>query len=149
VKPGDFFYIPAGTVHAIGAGISLIETQQNSDITYRLYDYGRPRELHLDDGIAVAKGEPYRAELKLHVPDRDDVTLVEGPLFRLDQVEGLPNEDVATRYCAGPLLVIPRKGEARIGIEPIAPGQCGLAPSLDHIGFAENGVCLIAQPLGA
>ena len=45
VKPGDFFYIPANTVHAIGAGISLIEIQQNSDTTYRLYDYGRPRQL--------------------------------------------------------------------------------------------------------
>ncbi|PEQ10193.1 mannose-6-phosphate isomerase, partial [Novosphingobium sp. PC22D] len=43
VRPGDFFHIPAGTVHAIGAGVSLIEVQQNSDITYRLYDYGRPR----------------------------------------------------------------------------------------------------------
>lgn len=149
VRAGDFFYIPAGTVHAIGAGISLIEVQQNSDITYRLYDYGRPRELHLDDGVAVARGEPYPAELKLHVPDRDDVTLVEGPLFRLDQVEGLPNEDVAARYCAGPLLVIPRKGSPRIGIEPIAPGGCGLARHLDEVAFDENGVCLIAQPLSA
>jgi mannose-6-phosphate isomerase len=65
VRSGYFFYIPAGTVHPIGAGISLIEVQQNSDITYRLYDYGRPRELYLDDGIAVAKGLPYPAELKL------------------------------------------------------------------------------------
>jgi mannose-6-phosphate isomerase len=78
VRAGDFFYIPAGTVHAIGAGISLIEVQQNSDITYRLYDYGRPRELHLDAGIAVAHGEPYPAELHLSVPDRDDVTLSKG-----------------------------------------------------------------------
>ncbi|WP_394659058.1 class I mannose-6-phosphate isomerase, partial [uncultured Novosphingobium sp.] len=54
VSPGDFFYIPANTVHAIGAGISLIEVQQNSDITYRLYDYGRPRELHLEESVAIA-----------------------------------------------------------------------------------------------
>jgi mannose-6-phosphate isomerase len=51
VKPGDYFYIPAGTVHAIGAGITLVEVQQYADITYRLYDYGRPRELHLEDGF--------------------------------------------------------------------------------------------------
>ena len=57
VAAGDFFYVPAGTIHAIGAGITLLEVQQNSDVTYRLYDYGRPRELHLDDGIAVAKPE--------------------------------------------------------------------------------------------
>jgi len=59
VKPGDVFYIPAGTVHAIGAGVTLVEVQQNVDVTYRLYDYGRPRELHLDDGVAVSRAEPY------------------------------------------------------------------------------------------
>ncbi len=59
VKTGDYFYIPAGTVHAIGAGITLVEVQQNADITYRLYDYGRPRELHLDDGVAVSRPAPY------------------------------------------------------------------------------------------
>jgi mannose-6-phosphate isomerase len=147
VKAGDFFYIPAGTVHAIGAGISLIEVQQNSDITYRLYDYGRARELHLDDGIAVASGAPYPVELRLTVPDREDVALVEGPLFRLDQVEGLPNEDVSARYGGGPLLVIPRRGEVRIGLEAIAPGGCGLAAEFDRIAFDPNGTCLIAQPL--
>ena len=59
VKPGDCYFIPAGTVHAIGAGITLAEIQQNVDVTYRLYDYGRPRELHLDDGVAVSQFAPY------------------------------------------------------------------------------------------
>jgi mannose-6-phosphate isomerase len=59
IRPGDYFYIPAGTVHAIGAGITLVEVQQYADITYRLYDYGRPRELHLSDGVAVSKPAPY------------------------------------------------------------------------------------------
>lgn len=54
VAPGEFYYVPPGTVHAIGAGITLIEFQQNQDVTYRLFDYGRPRELHLDDGVAVS-----------------------------------------------------------------------------------------------
>jgi len=53
-RPGDTFFIPAGTVHAIGSGLVLCEIQQNSDVTYRLYDYGRPRELHLDHAIAVS-----------------------------------------------------------------------------------------------
>src|SRR6187402_814057 len=79
VKAGDFFYIPANTVHAIGGGCSIIEIQQNSDITYRLYDYGRPRELHLDEAIAVARGEPHGAEFHRHVPT-GDVTLVQGPI---------------------------------------------------------------------
>jgi mannose-6-phosphate isomerase len=58
-KAGDVIYSPAQTVHAIGAGITLIEVQQNVDCTYRLYDYGRPRELHLEDGIAVSDPVPF------------------------------------------------------------------------------------------
>jgi mannose-6-phosphate isomerase len=54
VSPGETYFIPAGTVHAIGAGIALCEIQQHSDVTYRLYDYGRPRELHLDKALQVA-----------------------------------------------------------------------------------------------
>lgn len=59
VKAGDFVYVPSGTIHAICTGIVLLETQQSSDITYRVYDYdrkgddGNPRELHLDSSIEV------------------------------------------------------------------------------------------------
>jgi len=62
VKKGDCFFIPAGQVHAIGKGILLAEIQQNSDTTYRLYDYGRldkdgkPRELHVDKALSVMRG---------------------------------------------------------------------------------------------
>jgi mannose-6-phosphate isomerase len=59
VAAGDVIYSPANTVHAIGAGITLIEVQQNVDLTYRLFDYGRPRELHLEDGIAVSDPVPF------------------------------------------------------------------------------------------
>ena len=62
VKPGDAFFIPAGTVHAIGGGLALCEVQQHSDITYRLYDYGRPRELHLEKAMQVASTEAYDAK---------------------------------------------------------------------------------------
>ena len=54
VDAGDVFFVPAGTVHAIGAGVLLYEVQQASDVTYRLYDWGRPRELHLVEGLAAA-----------------------------------------------------------------------------------------------
>src|SRR5947209_6238975 len=60
-SPGDTFFLPAGTVHAIGAGLTLCEIQQNSDITYRLYDYGRGRELHLEDALAVSDLGPHPA----------------------------------------------------------------------------------------
>jgi mannose-6-phosphate isomerase len=60
-RPGDTFFIPAGTVHAIGAGLTICEIQQRSDITYRLYDYGRGRELHLDRALAVSRLGPHTA----------------------------------------------------------------------------------------
>ncbi len=59
VAPGNTFLTPAGPVHAIGAGIVLCEIQQNSDITYRLYDYGRPREVHLEQALEVLRLEPH------------------------------------------------------------------------------------------
>ncbi|MGH9613120.1 MAG: type I phosphomannose isomerase catalytic subunit [Bryobacteraceae bacterium] len=55
VEAGDTYFTPAGTVHAIGGGLVLCEIQQQSDITYRLYDYGRPRELHLERGLQVSQ----------------------------------------------------------------------------------------------
>ena len=55
VTTGDMIFVDAGTVHAIGPGVTLLETQQTSDTTFRLFDYGRPRELHLQQGIAVTK----------------------------------------------------------------------------------------------
>ena len=80
---GDFILVPSGTIHAIGAGISLLEFQQNADVTYRLYDYGRPRELHLDDGVAVAAAKPFDDGLVQHLSADEQRTLVDGPHFTL------------------------------------------------------------------
>jgi mannose-6-phosphate isomerase len=54
---GEMIYVAAGTVHTLGPGSIMLETQQQSDTTYRLYDYGRPRELHLQQGLDVMKEE--------------------------------------------------------------------------------------------
>jgi mannose-6-phosphate isomerase len=59
VNAGETYFVPPGTVHALGPGIVLCEIQQNSDNTYRLYDYGRPRELHLDKALDVATRGPH------------------------------------------------------------------------------------------
>lgn len=88
VKAGDFFYVPSGTVHAIGAGLTLIEVQQNSETTYRLYDYGRPRELHLDDGVAVADASPYVPYASPGRVADGRTILVEGPKFVLERLGG-------------------------------------------------------------
>lgn len=79
-KPGDTFFIPAGTVHAIGGGLTLCEIQQKSDITYRLYDYGRPRPLHLDDAVRVSHLGPHDARR----PAREGL-LIECPYFTTEK----------------------------------------------------------------
>src|SRR3954451_20211933 len=58
VAKGDIIFVPAGTIHAIGAGIVLAEIQQRSDTTFRLFDYGRQRELHEENAIAVSEAGP-------------------------------------------------------------------------------------------
>jgi mannose-6-phosphate isomerase len=146
VGPGDFVYLSAGTVHAIGAGLSLIEVQQNSDITYRLYDYGRPRELHLDEGIAVADGVPHSPAMRRHLPDRGSLTLVDGPYFRLDRIEGQPDAATVERYGERPVLVIPLDAAAGTGESSITPGGCGLAATIGDVRFPAGGRVLIAQP---
>jgi mannose-6-phosphate isomerase len=88
VKAGDFLYSESGTIHAIGAGITLIEVQQNSETTYRLYDYGRPRELHLEAGVAVSDPVPFVAHPMPGRVSDDRTILVEGPKFVLERWPG-------------------------------------------------------------
>lgn len=146
VQAGDFFYIPANTVHAIGPDVAIIEVQQNSDITYRLYDYGRPRELHLEEGMAVARGEPHPAGLRRHVSADSTASLVDGPHFRLDRVAGQVPADLAVRY-SGKLLVIPLSGAVRVAGEPVPPGGCALANALGEVALADGAEALLAAPL--
>ncbi|MFB3915779.1 MAG: type I phosphomannose isomerase catalytic subunit [Terriglobales bacterium] len=85
VHPGDMIYVDAGTVHAIGPGSILVETQQNSDTTYRLYDYGRRRELHVREGLAAMK-ERTRAG-RVHDKWVDGhLRLIESPCFAVDKL---------------------------------------------------------------
>jgi mannose-6-phosphate isomerase len=58
-KAGDFYYSPAGTIHALGPGLTLVEIQENVDLTYRLFDYGRERELQVEAGVKAARPEPF------------------------------------------------------------------------------------------
>ena len=117
VRAGDFVFVPSGTVHAIGAGISLLEFQQNADVTYRLYDYGRPRELHLDDGVAVSSPEPFPNELMQHLSGNEERTLVEGPHFTLLLTK---TDALADRV----RWVLPLDGEVRSGGSSAGAGDC-------------------------
>ena len=146
VQPGDFFYLPAGTVHAIGPGLALIEIQQNSDITYRLFDYGRPRELHLDQAITVAQGAPYPAAMRSRCAPGESGTLVDGPHFRLERVCGQPDDRLAERF-PGAALIIPVTGSLTVGAVAIAAGQCAQASTLAEVAFDSEGEALVAAPL--
>ncbi len=145
VQPGDFFYIPAGTVHAIGRGVSLIEIQQNSDITYRLYDYGRPRPLHLDAGIKVAQGKPHAPALRRHIPDHGTIELANGRYFQAHRIDGVPDATLCAMY-TGPILVLPRTGSVRIGDDIVRPGECAVAQGLDPAAFVDSDLAIVVRP---
>lgn len=116
-RPGDTFFIPAGTVHAIGAGLVLCEIQQNSNVTYRLYDYGRPRELQLDQALEVSSLTPHAAR-----PQLLENVLVSCRYFATECVGGdrsieyQPHADRAN-------LLIAIEGDGEIAGQPIRAGE--------------------------
>lgn len=85
VKRGDMVFVDAGTVHAIWPGSILLETQQNSDITYRMYDYGRPRELHVDKSLESMRFETRAGLVPPQVLD-DRTILVDVEYFRVERL---------------------------------------------------------------
>ena len=126
VTAGDFVQVPAGTIHAIGAGISLIEIQQNSDVTYRLYDYGRPRELHLDDAVDVAIRGPFDSRLIQKLSPGQERTLIAGAPFNLVSATDDPFPD-RRRW------LIPLSGEIRSAGEVAKAGDCLLAATGERV----------------
>ena len=85
VRQGDLIYVDAGTVHAIWPGSILLETQQNSDVTYRMYDYGRPRELHIEKSLEATRlttGAGKIAPRELG----DRTLLIDADYFRIERV---------------------------------------------------------------
>jgi len=116
VIAGDFFLVPAGTIHAIGAGISLLEFQQNSDVTYRLYDYGRPRELHLGDAVDVGRRAPYPNELVQNVSADEERVLVERPFILVHTRQDALSD--RKRW------VMPLEGMVQSGGDSAGAGEC-------------------------
>jgi len=139
VRPGDVYYLPAGLVHALGAGLMVAEIQQSSDTTYRLYDYdrlgldGKPRELHIDQALACLSDAPPPA------PDR----LGPAEANRWETVVSSPYFVTAHARCAGDwpqetdpgtfevLMILSGAGAVSWaeGAETLAPGQAWLIPA--------------------
>ena len=93
VYPGEMIYVAGGTVHTLGPGSIIVETQQQSDTTYRLYDYGRPRELHLKEGLAAVKEKVASGKVVRPAPSPIGHTkntiapMIRAPYFVVDQYD--------------------------------------------------------------
>src|ERR1051326_7995007 len=85
IHPGDLIYVDAGTVHAIGPGSVLVEAQQNSDTTFRLYDYGRPREMHVEQGLAAMKLQTHAGKVVTQSTNGSRRELVSSSYFLIDE----------------------------------------------------------------
>jgi mannose-6-phosphate isomerase len=141
--PGDVFFTPAGTIHAIGAGVTLFEVQQNNDVTYRLHDYGRDRELHLDAAIQVANGASWCRPAPIASPGQGRELLVEGPGFVLERVS-IDGACTLSPVDGRPAWVAIVSGDGLLGSAAFATGEVWLAETATAItGVAE---ILIAYP---
>ena len=128
VSPDDVIFVPAGTIHAIGAGIVIAEIQQRSDATFRLFDYGRQRELHIEGAIAVANAGPADFQVQPNRLTNERTLLVSSPHFVFERIDLAPN----SAWCLEAdhetwLLVL--SGGARAGSFDVAKGDAIFAQS--------------------
>ena len=143
VKAGDFIYSPAGTVHAIGPGLTVIEIQQNVDLTYRFYDYGRPRELHLDLAVEVADARPF---VPLPPPPGADPTrriLAEGPKFVVERRSG---GSACLPLGTGQGWLVPVAGEGTADGVAWRAGDCLVLSGYVQLEASADADLLIAYP---
>ena len=146
-REGDTFFIPAGTIHAIGGGLVLCEVQQHSDCTYRLYDYQRKpeRPLHLDDSLAVARLTPADCrKTSLPVSEGREL-LAECQYFRTDllKIQGA----LECGPLPGPALFAAISGEGTIDGEPLRAGECWLAPARASFSLVSPDAAFIAATI--
>ena len=147
VAKGDVIYIPAGTVHAIGAGIVLAEIQQHSDATFRLFDYGRQRELHEDNGVAVAHPWPLRTPNHPTPLTANRTVLVASKHFVLERVE-LPEGSSWALLAEPETWILVLDGHAAIGLAAASIGEAiFIGGGRTSIEVGDNGLsALIAYP---
>ena len=143
VKAGDLFYSPAGTIHAIGPGITLIEVQQNADLTYRLHNYDRPRPLQIEAGIAASNLRPLAEPPTPQIRSDRRTILIEGPQFVLERWS-------AGTHDAGPGdrpgWFIPIGGGGTIDGQAWRGGECWMTQGKTRIVLNPGGDALFAYP---
>lgn len=142
VAVGDMLFVDAGTVHAIGPGVVLLETQQTSDVTYRLYDYGRPRELHLDKGLQVLKSKTQAGKVAPRVMN-GFTRLIEQKYFTVDRFDVPAAGEVSVSFSgSGCLVGLAGKGIVKTvdGDIEINPGAALVVPCGSQTVAVETGV---------
>jgi mannose-6-phosphate isomerase len=117
---GDFVYNPARTVHALGPGLTVLEVQQNCDITFRLFDYFSDRPLHVEQAVAIARLGPHRHPLDTHIDFSCTRILVDGPKFGLAFCRGQPPVPPAN---ARDFQLVTWKDAVNVGCDRITPGS--------------------------
>ena len=141
VKAGDVIYSPARTVHAIGTGLTLVEVQQNIDLTYRLYDYGRPRELHLDEGVEASDAKPFVAAPVPGEASPGRNILCEGGKFVMERWSFTDARPVAA---SGPGWLVQLAGESRIDGRDVSAGECWMTEGAFKIAPGKGSDLLFA-----
>jgi mannose-6-phosphate isomerase len=140
VYAGDTVFVPAGTIHAIGAGLVIAEIQQRSDATFRLFDYGRGRELHIDNAIAVADAGPADSHVELRRLTESRSLLTSNAHFTFEKINLAPNSVWCLEAKRETWLLV-LSGSARAGPFDIMTGDAIFAQSdLLNIGTATVGL---------
>lgn len=121
VRVGDSTFVPPGTIHAIGAGLVIAEVQQRSDATFRLFDYGRNRELHVDLGIAAASADQRERRAPRRKLTDSRTLLVCGPRFVLERL-ALPDGCLWDLDAPGETWLFTLAGAGRVGSIDVAAG---------------------------
>jgi mannose-6-phosphate isomerase len=146
-RAGDFLYSPAGTIHALGPGLTLIEIQQNLDLTYRLYDYGRARELQLDEAVAAARPGPYRAPSAPYALSPGREILAEGGAFVVERWTQAAGGRLAGE-AGRPVWLIPVRGGGLIDGEALVPPSVWLVEDQSRVRIDEGSEMVFAYPGG-
>ena len=142
VGSGDAFYSPAGTLHSIGAGLTLLEVQQNSDITYRLYDFGRPRELHLDEGVAAARTDAAIGKSDERSIGNHRSIVAQGPKFILERWRARVGHLEASG--GEPLWLIPARSTVSANRELLPAGSVWIADEPVELEIEDGAELLVA-----
>jgi mannose-6-phosphate isomerase len=145
VAAGDVIYSPARTIHAIGPGLTLIEIQQNSDITYRLYDYGRPRELHLAEAVGAANPVPYVSPMVPYALSDGRDIVAAGGAFVVERWSQ-PGEAMLRASEDGPVWLVPVSGEGTVCGERLEPGTVWFADADATLTLSEDSELFVAYP---